>query len=160
MDTIVLSGVVNFSLVVGILVYAGRKPFSAFLLSRSDGIRESIEEAEKLAKESKLTHDRWAFQMNQSSEEIQNMQREMAALVAAEKDQAFERASREADRIIREVSLVSTAETARAKKLLEQEISGVSVDLARNYLVDNIQGEISALLFSEALERVHDGRAK
>lgn len=157
METAVISSILNFSLVVGILVYFGRKPLSQFLVSRSGLIEEAIAEAEKVAKESKREFGHWSGLLSGSSAEAQTGQTDAEAQMVKTRGAALANARREAERIEKEIGLVTRTEYAKARVVIEQEVCVGSASLATDYLSENMKGEISAQLLSETLERVVSG---
>ena len=157
MDTSVIASVVNFSVVVGVLVYAGRKPLATFLHSRSEAIRGLIDEAEKLSKESLTSHGRWSSLLADSPGEVAKLRRDAELQVEKLKRESLENSRKEMDRIERESGLVLQTEYYRAKQCLEKEVVVASVEMARAYLERNLEGGTAVNLFHETLEKVRDG---
>ncbi|MBI1862244.1 MAG: ATP synthase F0 subunit B [Deltaproteobacteria bacterium] len=157
METAVISSLVNFILVVGTLVYAGRKPLAQFLGMRSDAIRDSIAEAEALSGESQREFSHWSDLMVKSSDEARKGRADSEELISRMRASTLANARREAERIEKEIGLVTGTEYAKARQAIEKEISVGSADLAKNFLSENMNGDVSSQLLSETLERVTDG---
>lgn len=154
METALIASVVNFGLVVGTLVFAGRKPLAQFLSNRSDTIQVAIAEAEKMARESRSEYDRWETLLANSRVESESFKRDAAALIETQRARSVADAHKEAERIENEVGLVTKTEYGRARGLLEAEICNGSAALAKAYLSENIRGELASQLFVDTLERV------
>lgn len=157
MDTAVIASVVNFSVVIGVLVYAGRKPLATFLQSRSEAICGLIDEAERLSRESLASHGRWSSLLAASPGEVSKLRRDAELRVEKLKQESLENSRKETDRIERESGMVSKTEYSRAKRCLEKEVVIASVEMARTYLERNLEGGTAVNLFHETLERVRDG---
>lgn len=158
METAVLSSILNFSLVVGTLYFAGRKPLASFLASRSDSVGAAIDEAERLSRISEAELARWTNLLGHSRSEVDILKAESKSMIVALNEKTQLEARRETERVQKEAELVSATEYARAKRQLEAELCSGSVELAKNYLSENLNGDVASQLLADTLERVNHAR--
>jgi len=154
---IIIASVLNFSLVVFVFVFFGRKPFAKFLVSRSETLKSEIEEAEKLASEARKDLVTWENNWNQASAHAQKNQQDCENSLKRFKEKTLANAKHEAERIKKEAELLSSGETVKARKLLEREAIERSVELAELYLGEHLPAQDKHKLVTEFVDLVGHG---
>lgn len=159
MDPIIIAQILNFSLVVFILVYFGRKPFNAFLQTRSESVGKAILDAEK---ESKIVFAELAdieSKISQQAAYVQQLQSDAQASLTKFKSTTLEHAASEATRIVREGELLGQGETLRKREALQREIAEKSLGLAKKFLNEQLEARDKERLVGEYVKLVGHGQA-
>jgi F-type H+-transporting ATPase subunit b len=147
---------VNFSILVGVLVYFLRKPVSAFLKERAQLLRDSIDEAARArssAAEKLLSID---VRMSKLSEEITEMNRKMEAEAAEEKQRLHETAQAEIERLRAQVQFAADQEVKKAKAELRREAAELSAHAAEEILSKTITPEDQERMVRENIDRIRE----
>ncbi len=151
---LVLSSIANFLAVILILWFFGRKPISAFLVTRSEQVKSQIETAtesyESAEKELKL------WQVNSASGEAHAKQLRVDAkgMVDRFRDEQQRSADNEIERIKRDSALLVENEATKAKKLLEEAIIAETLRDAKDQLKKQVGDKEQTKLLGDYLERV------
>ncbi len=154
-----LSTILNFSVVVGILWYAGRKPIAEFFGTRSSTIGAFVNEARTASSQAKSLLAEWDAKVRGSAAEIARQKEDAAQSLEKLKQATESRLKAETKRISEESALVAQAETQKAKRQLRRGLANESLEQARRYLENHVEGKDSAKLLSDYLERVSHGHA-
>jgi F-type H+-transporting ATPase subunit b len=146
----------NLLLLLGVLVYLGRKPVLNYMSERRLRIQDNLASSERLLKEAEARLSEWnqkASKLDVEVEELRQMARERAE---QEKAQILEDARVTAERIKRDAASGVDREVERAKQALRDEAADLAVELAgkllqeqvtdgdRDRLVDEFVAEIEA----------------
>ena len=146
----------NLLLLLGVLVYLGRKPVLNYLSERRQRIQANLASSEQLLKDAEGRLAEWtqrAAKLDVEIEELHQMARERAE---QERLQILEDARATAERIKRDAASGVDREVERAKQTLRDEAADLSVELAgkllqgqvtdgdRDRLVDEFVAEIGA----------------
>jgi F-type H+-transporting ATPase subunit b len=146
----------NLLLLLGVLVYLGRKPVLNYMSERRLRIQDNLASSERLLSEAEARLAEWnqkASKLDVEIEELRQMARERAE---QEKAQILEDARVTAERIKRDAASGVDREVERAKQALRDEAADLSVELAgkllqeqvtdgdRDRLVDEFVAEIEA----------------
>jgi F-type H+-transporting ATPase subunit b len=81
-----IGSIVNFAMLVFVIVRMGKKPVSAFLLSRREGIERGISEAAEVKRAAEQAFNTYTERMNSLDAELNKLRKEVAE--AAERDRA------------------------------------------------------------------------
>jgi len=146
----------NLLLLLGVLVYLGRKPVLNYMSERRLRIQENLANSERLLKQAEDRLSEWnqkASKLDAEVEELRQMARDRAE---QEKAQILEDARLAAERIKRDAASGVDRELERAKQALRDEAADLAVELAgkllqeqvtdgdRDRLVDEFVAEIEA----------------
>jgi len=151
--------IVNFSAVVFILWYFGRKPTMTFLATRSDTVANTIREAEAQYRESEKSLKEWQRNRDASEAHAKTQFEEAKAAMVRQRESALAAAKTEAERVKRESRLVGQSELAKAKELLQREVVLKSVQVAQGYLAGHLSDKDRQKLVSEYVEILGNGTA-
>ena len=159
MSAEVLSTLINFTVVVFILVYAGRKPIADFFAGRSQQIAKDVDEARHLSTEARRLLENWDAKSKNAQSEIHQQMEDAKASMAKFRESTLAHANNEARRISEEAKTVAAAEMLRAKRALRQQLAIESVEQARQYLESHVDKKDSKKLLTDYLEIVANGHA-
>ncbi len=154
---VIIASILNFSVVIFVLVFFGRKPFAKFLVTRSESLKNEIEEAEKIATEAHKELATWEANWSQAKIHAQQNQLDSENSLIRFKEKTLAEAKHEAERIKKEAELMSSGETTKAKKGIEREVIGRSVELADLYLGEHLSVQDKHKLVTEFVELVGHG---
>lgn len=146
--------VFNLLLLVGVLIWATRKPVLAFLAQRRDRIQEDIASSERLLREAESRLNEWsgrAERLEADVGEIRQLTRERAD---RERERILEEAERVAQRIRRDAEAAVERELARARQTLREEAADLAVELAERLLRENVTDADRARLVEEFVTRI------
>jgi len=155
----ILAPILNFLVVVFIFWFFGRKPFGAFLVSRSQGVENSILDAEAASKTAGADLAQWKNSWS-SSEAHAKQQLDEAKVAMTKLSESSKRfAATESERIKKEATLVSQSEVIKARVSLQREVAEKSVKLAEAYLSGHLAEKDQNNLVTEYVEIVGNGTA-
>jgi F-type H+-transporting ATPase subunit b len=147
-----IASLINFAILVGVLVWFGRKPLQGFLLARRHAVEEGMAEGARIKEEAEAKFREYSARLAQLDSEVNKLRTEIRdaadkekARILEESENRVKRLKQETERLIeqqiqqlhsdvmREVvdTAVSTAETVLRDKLNTQD----QQRLAREYLV-------------------------
>jgi F-type H+-transporting ATPase subunit b len=148
----------NLLLLLGVLVYLGRKPVLNYLSERRQRIQDNLANSERLLKEAEARLAEWnqkASKLDVEIEEVRQMARERAE---QERLQILEDARATAERIKRDAASGVDREVERAKQALRDEAADLSVELAGKLLQEHVSdGDRDRLLDEFVAEIEADG---
>ncbi|NNF84690.1 MAG: ATP synthase F0 subunit B [Deltaproteobacteria bacterium] len=147
---------VNFSILVGVLVYFLRKPVSAYLKERAQLLRNSIDEAARAratAAEKLLSID---VRMSKLSEEIAEMNRKMEAEADEEKQRLREAAQAEIERLRAQVQFAADQEVKKARTELRREAAELSAHAAVEIVSKTITPEDQERIVRENIDKIRE----
>ena len=148
--------VVNFSILVGVLVYFLRKPVGVFLKERAQLLKNSIDEAARArasAAEKLLSID---VRLSKLSEEIAKMNRKMETEAAGEKQRLHEAAQAEIERLHAQVRFAADQEVKKARTELRREASELSASAAEEIVSKTITPEDQERIVRENIDRIRE----
>lgn len=152
-----LPPVFNFLVVVFILVYFGRKPMAAFLVTRSETVANDIQTAEAESQRAmerlEVSQRNWDNSRAHATQQMEEAKSAMARL----RESTLKSAHEEAARVKKESRLVGQSEASRAKSLLQKEVVEKSVRMAESYLTGHLSDKDRQKLVSEYVEIVGNG---
>ena len=146
----------NLLLLLGVLVYLGRKPVLNYLSERRQRIQDNLANSERLLTEAKARLAEWTQKTGQLDVEIEELRQMARERAEQERAQILEDARLTAERIKRDAASGVDREVERAKQELRDEAADLSVELAgkllqeqvtdgdRDRLVDEFVAEIEA----------------
>lgn len=136
----VVAMVFNFALLLLLLYLIARKPLSAYLQARSDGVREGLVEAKKMLEEANERLAEYSARLERMDDEMSKLREEFIAAGEAERDRLVAEAGARAEKMRRD-----------AKTRLEQELAQLREEL-RVSMVEKAVEASTALLEKEVKE--------
>jgi F-type H+-transporting ATPase subunit b len=130
----IIAQAANLALLVGLIVYFGKRGIRRFLDTRAETVSREIEEA-------RLLHEEARQKLEEYEARLASLQTEAEALLAefrregeAEKARLIEEARAEAERVTREAERAAANEVARARARLEAEVADRAIAVAEQVL--------------------------
>ena len=149
---VLLSSIVNFLAVLFILWFFGRKPFSNFLISRSDQVKSQIETATDSYGQAEKELQLWQTQSAKSEAHARQLMEDAKSQLERFKEEQARMESAEAERVKRDSGLLIQNETTKAKKLLEESIISETLKEVRDYLKGHVGEKEQSKLLGDYLE--------
>ena len=111
---------VNFAVLLGILVYLGRKPTRAYLASRRAAVVDGLAEAQRMKAAAEAKYNEYQARLANLDAELAQIKSEIIASGEAERERIVAEAERKSARLRRETEF-----------LIEQQLKQLRVDLTR-----------------------------
>jgi len=131
--------VFNLALVVGLLVWATRKPLANFFSGRTQAIREQLEEAQKARKNAEEKLAEIESRMSRLDDELQEIQNSSEKEARKEYQRLVEAAGQDAEKALERSRQEIDAMTRTARQELKLHAAELAVKLAE----EKIRGEIT-----------------
>lgn len=129
----------NLLILVGVLVWFGRKPIGAFLRDRELGIRKELEDAAGVEAEARSRYQELEQRLAGFEDEVAKMRADAEHMAEVERQEAEKRAQEAAGRIADAAERAIRDETARATRTLRAEAVELAVQLAEDTLRKEVQ---------------------
>jgi F-type H+-transporting ATPase subunit b len=124
----------NLLILVGVLVWFGRRPIAAFLRDRSLDIKKELEDSAAVEQEARSRYEELEQRLATFEDEVARMRTEADTVAASERERTLERAAEAATRIEKAAERTIRDETLRARRVLRQEAVELAVKLAEDTL--------------------------
>ena len=147
---------INLALLVGVLVFFGRRPIGEALRLRSAEIRKDIDRAADLKSAAQDRFDAVTFRLNGLEDEIVKMREDASRTVEAEKSAITARAEASAARIADAAERSIRDETERARRALRTEAVELATQLAQETLSNKLQAEDRQRLAQDLLDSLEN----
>ncbi|WP_428265809.1 ATP synthase F0 subunit B [Haliangium sp.] len=133
--------IVNFAIVVGILWWKARPPILRFVQGRHEGIKDAIEEADRLRAEARKKLDELNERLEEAEKEIAGMKDDIRKSAEAEKKRILADAEAQAEAVKADADKRIEAEISRARTILEREVVAAAVAAAESLIRDKATGD-------------------
>jgi F-type H+-transporting ATPase subunit b len=147
----------NLALLLGALVYFGRRPIQSFFFERRMGIQEGLDSSARLLDEAETRLTEWQTRLERLDGEIEEIRSTTHRLAEAERERILADARASAERVRRDSAAAVEQEVRRARTVLREEASDLAVELAERLLRESVNDGDRDRLVDEFVERV--GRA-
>jgi len=147
---------VNFSILVGVLVYFLRKPLASFLKERSELLRKSIGDAARAREEAAAKLSAIEARMSGLADEIAGMSRKMDAEADEEARRIREIAEIEIERVRTQARFAAGQEVKKAREELRREAAGLSIRAAGEIVKRTITPEDQERLVRENIDKIRE----
>jgi len=138
----------NLVLVIGILVWAARKPLRSFYESRTQTIREQLAEAQTARKEAEAKLAEIESRMSRLDDELKAIKEQAEKDAQEEYQRLLSAAERDAEKIIERTRQEIEGMTRSAQLELKAHVAELSVQLAEEKIRQKITDEDHGRLFS------------
>ncbi len=146
--------IVNFLLLAGLLYYLLNKPIRNFLNQRQQGVKETLEEAERARDEANDRYREMERRLGQAQKEMEELKKMLLEQGRVEKERILANAQKEADRIRRQAELTAAQEYKQAQHVLRKEAVDLATGLAAAILKERIDPKDHDRLIKEYVETV------
>lgn len=146
----------NLLLLVGVIVYFGRKHLPDLMAVRRASVRNEIEAAVRLLADAEARLGEWQGKVDSLEQEVERLRQESRNFASAEGERIIEQAQRIAERIREEGKAAALRELEHARAELRAEAAQRALGIARQLLSEKMTDEDRARLldgFVTGLER-------
>lgn len=154
------STLINFSVVMIIVWYFGRKPANDFLRNRAKFIADFVGNAQKAATDAMTFFNEWQSRWLQREQEIESQWNEGKKLIARLKAQSEDFIKKEEKRIKLEAEQFSFSEVSRAKLAIEEDLLQKSLQLSKDYFQNQIEEKDKIQLLNNYTDMMRNGTTK
>ena len=130
----ILAMLLNFAALLGILVWLGRRPLTAYLQARHVAIRDALAEAQKTRAEAEGRFQEYSARLDHLDRELARLREEMSNVAQAERDRVVADAEERAARLHRESDFLLGQELKQVRKDLERDLAVAAVGAAEEVL--------------------------
>jgi F-type H+-transporting ATPase subunit b len=145
---------INLLILLGVLVYFGRKPVQAFFAERRRAIGGELETAAQLRQQAEERHAKWQRRLADLERELAEIRTTAQERADAERDHILTDARVAAERIRRDASAAIEREVRRAHERLRGEAADLAVELAAGILRERVGADDRQRLVDEFIARV------
>ncbi len=149
----------NFLLLLGVLIYALRKPLSQFFANRRRAIQEDLRRAGALLADAQARLAEWEGRIARLDAEVAAIQSASRERAEAERGRIVEEARLAAERIRRDAQAAIEQEARRAREALRGEAAELAVELATKLVREQVTEADRTRLLEEFVGRVQQGAA-
>lgn len=144
----------NLALLLGVLIYFGRKPISEFFSGRRSGIQSELSDAANLLAEAEQRNTELQRRLVDLGSEIEGIREEAGRRAEEEADRILVDARATADRIRRDAQAAVGQELRRAQSTLREEAADLALELAARKLDEQVGDSDRERLVDEFILRV------
>ncbi|MFP8874944.1 MAG: hypothetical protein VCB42_10600 [Myxococcota bacterium] len=149
----------NLALLIGAIIYLGRRGIRDYFTNRRIGIRNDLDQATQLLKEAEDRYATWEAKLADLDSELQKIRETEQRRVKQERGHLLEEARLNAERIAENASALVERELRRAEESLRREASELAVEMAARYLSERVNDDDRKRLMDEFITRVEETRA-
>lgn len=124
----------NFTLLIGVLFFLGRKPILNFLKERRRSVEEGLTEAERLKAEAEARYNEYTERLESLDQELATLRKEMIQAGEAERDRIVAEAEQKAARLRREAKFVIEQQMKQLREELTREAVEAAISAAEQVL--------------------------
>ncbi len=146
--------IVNFTVLLGVLIYFVRKP-------AVEGMRNSIESVRKMLSDAEEARKHAEARMKEAEDRLAKVDEETEALIIAahkesevEKERVLAEAEEAVQRLKGEARVYIELELKKAQDLLRREVAGSAMDIAEEIIRNNVKPEDQKRFIIEYLEKL------
>lgn len=144
----------NLALLIGVLVYFGRKPVQRFMAERRGEIEGEIASAAELLARTEGRLEEWKRRVDGLDAEVAEIRRRAQEAADADRARILADAEASAERIRRDAEIAADREIERARGVLRAEAAELAMEVAARLVRENITESDRRRLVDEFLERV------
>ncbi len=148
--------VLSFGLLLLVLATVGYKPILGIIKKREDDIRNSIDEAERVRTEAQQLFDDYKQQLAEARKEAQGIIAQGKAMGDGVRQEAVDRAKKEADEIVTLAKEEISRERAKAVAELEERITDLTILTTAKVVQQTLSGKDHLRLIEDSLAEVKD----
>ncbi len=146
--------VFNFALLIGTLVYFGRKPIAQFFADRRAGIGGELNTAAGLLAEAETRFGEWQGKLAEIDAELAQIRDRERRRAQQERERILDDARQTAERIKTDASHAAERDLRRAQAALREEATVLAIELAEQLLREKVAGADRDRLMDEFISRV------
>ena len=146
--------VLNLAILVGAIIYLGRRGIRDFFTDLRKGIRNELDKAAQLLSDAEDRYATWEAKLAGLDEELQKIRETEQRRVKQERTHILEEARLNAQRIAENATAQVERELRRAEEELRKEASELAVEMAARFLNEQVGDDDRKRLMDEFIARV------
>jgi F-type H+-transporting ATPase subunit b len=144
----------NFAVLLAIVVKFAGKPLKNYLVNRHKGIKERIEEGERMFKEAEALKKEYEDRLAKLDEEIEAFKKVVIEETEKEKQKILEEARGLALKIREQARLTYEQEIREAKGKIKEEIARLTVERAEKLIAERFNKSDNDKMVEEFIEKL------
>ena len=148
----------TFLLLLVLLAKFAWKPLLAFLASREETIKTSLENAQTAKKELERIQQESAVIIRKAHGEAETIVSKSWSDAEKVREEMKQKAKTEADAIVKESQRQIELETGRALRQIRSEVADLSIAIASKVIQRNVSKEDNSRLIEDTLKQIDSGR--
>ena len=149
----------TFLLLLVLLTKFAWKPLLAFLASREEAIKTSLENAQTAKKELERLQQESAQIIRKAHGEAESIVSRSWSDAEKVREEMKQKAKSEADAIVKESQRQIELETGRALRQIRSEVADLSIAIASKVIQRNVSKEDNNRLIEDTLKQIESGRS-
>jgi F-type H+-transporting ATPase subunit b len=145
---------VNLALLLGVIVYFGRGPISAYFATRRDGIKTELSDAAELLSQAEQRNAELQRRLVDLSSEIEDIRENASRRADEEAERILADAGASAERIRTDARAAVDQELRRAQAALRDEAADLALEIAGRKLDENVSEGDRERLIDEFITRI------
>ena len=151
--------IITFLLLLALLARYAWKPLLAFLASREETIKTSLENAQTAKKELERIQQESAQIIRKAHGEAESIVSRSWSDAEKVREEMKQKAKSEADAIVKESQRQIELETGRALRQIRSEVADLSIAIASKVIQRNVSKEDNSRLIEDTLKQIDSGRS-
>jgi len=151
--------IITFLLLLVLLARYAWKPLLAFLASREETIKTSLENAQSAKKELERIQQESAQIIRKAHGEAESIVSRSWSDAEKVREEMKQKAKTEADAIVKESQRQIELETGRALRQIRSEVADLSIAIASKVIQRNVSKEDNSRLIEDTLKQIDSGRS-
>jgi F-type H+-transporting ATPase subunit b len=151
--------IITFLLLLVLLARYAWKPLLAFLASREETIKTSLENAQTAKKELERIQQESAQIIRKAHGEAESIVSRSWSDAEKVREEMKQKAKTEADAIVKESQRQIELETGRALRQIRSEVADLSIAIASKVIQRNVSKEDNSRLIEDTLKQIDSGRS-
>jgi F-type H+-transporting ATPase subunit b len=145
---------INFAVLVAILVKFAGKPLKNYLQSRSTGVQEKLDEADRLFKEAGELKKEYQSRLSKLDDEIEAFKKTILEDTEKEKKKIIDEATEFATRIKEQAKLTYQQEIREMTNRIKEEIAKLTMERAEKLIIEQYSHKDHELMVNEFIEKL------
>jgi F-type H+-transporting ATPase subunit b len=144
----------NFVVLVAVLIKFAGKPLKNYLQTRSAGVKEKLDEADRLFKEAEALKNEYQARLSKLDSEIETFKRSVQEDTEREKNKILAEASEFARRIKEQANITYQQEIRAMKSRIKEDIVKLTMERAEKLVVEKYNTKDHELMVDEFIEKL------
>lgn len=151
---------IDFLILVGILLYALKKPIKAFLQNRHDTVVKELDEAKQLREAAKAKLDEYESRLADLEAEKQRIVAEFVQAGERERDRILSEANKAVVRIAADAERRAEQESKRLSEMLQNELIAQVVSTSEELVNQRMDASAQRRLVDESIAAIDDSKTE
>jgi len=154
----VVKHAVNLGLLLGLIIYLVRKPFSSFLKNRKERLRSEVDRAAATAEKAEGTLEEYSAKLDSVASEIAILQENIRKQGETEKGELILAAEKSCEMIKKEVEDTIRLETTKAVSEIQSEVVDSALVLAEKIIREKVDADFTTDSVNDFIKMIEEGK--